>query len=55
MKVGRDRYLRKVQKQAHIGREPENWGWKSKKAGQDNYLPTGFLENLSILRMSLSI
>jgi hypothetical protein len=54
MKVGREKYLRKVQNQTHNNGETQKPGMKTKKSGQESYRPIGFLQMLSILRMSLS-
>jgi hypothetical protein len=44
MKVGRERCLRKIKNQAHIGIEMENPGLKIKKSGLSCGNPTGFIQ-----------
>jgi len=53
--MGWERYLLKVQNHYHNSGETLKSRLKNKKSSQENYPLTGFLEILSILRISLFI
>jgi hypothetical protein len=52
-KVGQERCLQKVHNQALNDEQYQNTELDNEKSSSENCQPTGFLEMLSILRMSL--